>query len=274
MSLPTPTKPSNNGAYKLSAGGYEVTLPTTVNSGDEAIDAENYFQSIDGLDGLFPTRSPNFRGRELELTGIIQDEDTVTSLRHVLGFKRLTVERDERIVEADLVGLSIVEEVYGSLWRVSIDLEIPKYYWRSKVLIEDTGSPLSVIYEGTIPTYPIFTLAAPENGISIAHFEIDGREADFTGFIPFGETLVIDCENLTAVTESGSVTGGMNDGFFVDPPFLKPGFNIINATINGTDFFPVQVTWSDGEPVIYNGQEVYYYPSVTDFEVKYLERYL
>lgn len=278
MSLPTPAKPSNAGAYKLTGGEFEVTLPTTINSGDEAIESSNYFEEIDGRDGLFPTRSPNFGGRSLNLSGIIQDEETVTQLRRVLDAKRVTVEREERVLECDLVGVSIVEEVFGSIWRVNIDFESAAFYWRSKNLVVETETPAVLFNEGTLRAYPIFTVSAPAEGIFEAAFTINGRTAKFEvapeNAIPSGRTLVINCENLTASTEDGSVTGSMNDTFFTDPPYLTPGSNAIASEIDDNLFTPVLIEWEDGEPVYFNGQPVYWYPFESVFEVKYYERYL
>ena len=277
MSLPTPTKPSSVGAYKVYSDEFEVTLPTTVNSGDEDVELENYFEEIPGRSGLFPVRSPDFLGRSLELSGIIQDAETVDQLRRVLDAKRVTFEREGRVLQADVTGVSIVEEVLGSIWRVSVESESPWFYWRSKNLYNETSSPAVILNEGTLSTFPIITIVAPEGDMNEVKFEINGRIAEFrddTTPVPAGETLVIDCENLSAATETRSVTGKMNDAFFTDPPFFYPDTNIVLATINDGNTLEPEQLFYEGEPVIFNGQEVYYYPYDTAFEVKYYERFL
>jgi phage-related protein len=278
VSLPTPVKPSSVGAYKLSANGVEVVLPTSITSADEPVGGEVYFEEIDGRDGLFSVRNPVFLGRSLELRGVIFDSVVVDKLRVVLGFKRVVVERDNRILVADVTNVVITERVYGKVWAVNVSFEAPVFFWRSKGLIVQTENPGVVSYEGTLPSFPIFTVLSPTGGITGAHFEVNGRSADFTAAsgspIPAGKHLVIDCENVTAVTEDGSVTGLMNDQFFIDPPKLTPGSNIIEATINGESFIPVEVVWLDSEPIIFNGQILYWYPFVSAFELKYYQRFL
>ena len=278
MSLPTPVKPSSVGAYRIYANGVEAILPTSVTSNDEPVGGKAYFEEIDGRDGLFSVRDPNFLGRSLELRGTIHDAEAVKNLRIVLGYKRVTVERDNRILVGDVTNVVITESVYGKVWSVRVELEAPVFYWRSKGLIVQTDNPGVVSYEGTLPSFPIFTVLSPTGGITEAHFEINGRSADFTADplapIPAGKHLVIDCENVTAVTEDGSVTGFMNDQFFIDPPQFTPGSNIILATINGNDFFPVEIVWADNEPIIFNGQSLFWYPFASAFEVKHYQRFL
>jgi len=277
VSLPAPVKPSSVGAYRISAENFEVILPTSVTSNDEPIGGKAYFEEIDGRDGLFSVRDPSFLGRSLELRGTIHDEDVVNKLRAVLGYKRVTVERENRIMVADVVNTVITERVIGKVWSINVQFQAPVFYWRSKGLISQTENPGIVFNGGTLPTFPIFTVLSPVGGITIAHFEINGRSADFTSGdtpIPAGKHLVIDCENLTAVTEDGSVTGFMDDQFFIDPPMLAPGGNIILATINGNEYAPVEIVWVDEEPVIFNGQILYWWPFASEFEVKHFQRFL
>jgi len=277
MSLPTPTKPSSDGVYKIYNDNFSVTLPSTIDTEEETIELENYFEEIAGRDGLFPVRTPDFLGRAITFNGTLYDEDKVNSLRRVLDSKRVTVERENRILEVDVTSVVITEEVLGKIWRVSIEAESPKYYWRSKDLYNETSSPAVILNEGTLSTFPIFTIVAPEGDMNEVKFEIAGRVAEFTDNttpVPAGEVLVIDCENLTASTSARSVTGKMNDTFFTDPPRFVPDTNIISVTINDGNTLTPEQLFYDGEPVIFNGQEVYYFPFDTGFEVKYYERFL
>jgi len=277
MSLPTPTKPSSDGVYKIYNDNFSVTLPSTIDTEEETIELENYFEEIAGRDGLFPVRTPDFSGRAIEFSGTMYDEEKVNALRRVLDSKRVTVERENRILEVDVTSVVITEEVLGKIWRVLVEAEAPKYYWRSKDLYNETLSPAVILNQGTLSTFPIITIVAPGGDMNEVKFEINGKIAEFRDDenpVPAGETLVIDCENLTAVTETRSVTGKMNDTFFTDPPRFFPDTNIVLATINDGNTLEPEQLFYDGEPVIFNGQEVYYYPYDTAFEVKYYERFL
>lgn len=277
MSLPTPTKPNTDGIYKLYNDTFSVTLPPTIDTEEETIEIENYFEEIAGRDGFFPVRTPDFAGRAITFNGVMYNEDKVNQLRRVLDAKRITVERENRVLEVDVTSVVITEEVIGKVWRVSVEAESPKYYWRSKDLYNETSSPAVILNQGTLSTFPIFTIVAPTGGMDEVKFEVNGKVAEFVDRdtpVPAGEVLVIDCENLTAATSTRSVTGKMNDTFFTDPPRFLPDTNIVLVTINDGNTLEPEQLFYDGEPVIFNGQEVYYYPYDTAFEVKYYERFL
>jgi hypothetical protein len=279
VSLFFPPKPSDDGAYKLRVNNLELLLPNTITSSDEPIAARGYFEEIDGRDGIYSVRKPNFSGRSLALTGKILDEDTVKKLRSILSYKRITVERDDLLLPVELRDVSIVERVYGEVWDVSIGFESPKYYWESKVpFVDDEYSPGVIVNFGTAQTFPIFVVVAPEEGIQEVKFEFDGKVVELDmgdDLIPYGETLVIDCENMTAVTQSRSVTGFMNDSFFTNPAFIPADSSIVitSSINNGAPFTPEPLQY-DGEDVFYNQQLLYFFPFDAGYSVQYYVRYL
>jgi hypothetical protein len=278
MTLPKPLKPNQPGAYKLSANGYSVTLPNTISSDDEPIEGKSYFEEVDGRDTYFSIRSPNLLGRSIDLTGVIFDSVTVRNLRRVLSFKRVTVERGNLINVMDVQNVDIVETILNKVWTIEVNLASPVFYWSSKTLIKPTGNQALFVYDGTVSTPPIFTVLAPTGGLELAEFEINGRTAIFTAAsgspIPATKHLVIDCGNLTAVTEDGSYTGLMNDGFFLNTPVLIPGGNIVKVKINNTEFYPENLIWTDTEEILFGGEEIFVVPFVDDFEVAFTARYL
>lgn len=239
MSLPTPTLPSSAGAYMLSAGDFSVTLPTTISSKGEPIGGATYFEEIPGRNGLFATRAPVFLGRSLQLSGYIMDSDTVQALRRVVGQGRVTVTRGGRSLATEVVGLSAVETVLGTLWQITLDLESPNYYWSGPTQTT-TGSPATVTNSGDLPSFPRFIVTVGVGGLASINFEVDGRQVEWTGNASENDILVIDCEDLTAFISTASELNNMNSSFFVNPVRFSPGTNTISTTINGAATFQTQ----------------------------------
>lgn len=278
MSIPKPAKPNSAGAYKISGGGFEVSLPNLIFSDDEPISLESYFENIEGRDGALSVRSPNFTGRAITLSGRVFDAQTTKSLRQVLSYKRVVLEREDLVLPAEVQAISIVEDVTNQLWNVEIELLSAKYYWESKVPYVSPPNSGVALNFGSAPTFPIFTIPAPEGGLFEVKFQFNGFTVEWENQntpIPFGKTLVIDCENLTAVTEDGSVTGFMNDEFFVKQPFFPANSSIVvvSSLNDGTPFTPEPLLY-DGEVVEFGGLELYYYPFPTGYTMQFFERYL
>lgn len=241
MSLPAPTLPSSTGAYSLSANGFSVDLPSLISSDSEPIGGTTYFEEIPGRDGFFSTRKPALLGRSLQLGGYITDAATVQSLRRVLGQKRVTVTRSGRTLVAEVVNISIVEEVLNTLWRASVELESANYYWTGSTQT-NTSNPTSVTNSGDLPTPPTFIVTVGAGGLASINFEVDGRQAEWTGNASENDILVVDCGDLTTFIGSTSELDNMNSSFFVNPVRFQPGANTISTTINGAATFQTQHT--------------------------------
>lgn len=239
MSLPIPKLNKNNGVYKVSGSGFSITLPPTISSDDEPIGGVSYFEEIPGRNGLLSTRQPNFLGREIALTGVIEDRHVVNELRKVLSAKRITLEREYVVLDADVQSVSIVEQILDTLWRVTIELSSHLYYWRSKESSVINSSPTVVTNGGTLPVPPVFEVVAGTGGLASINLEIDGRQAEWTGNAASGETVIIDCENLVVTHEGANDLNNMNTNFFITPPILQPDYNTITPTINGAATYSV-----------------------------------
>jgi phage-related protein len=250
MSLPIPTLPSNAGAYKLIGGSSAVTLPTLVSSTNEAVGVNSYAQDIPGLDGLFSYRKPTFAGRSLSLSGKIYDESTVTSLRRVLAAKRISVERDNRVLDAEVTDFSLVETVYGSVWTVNLELSGLKPWWEAKAasVVESISfsSPhsINVTNNGSAVVLPTFTVVGGSGGLASISFETDGRLVLWAGNLGYDEVLRIDCLNRTATIDYVNALSEVDEEFLVDPLRIDPGLHSIGVTFIG-NYLSYSISWRD-----------------------------
>lgn len=239
MSLPTPTLPTTSGAYALSAGGFSVTLPTTVNSTTDEIKTTSYLESIEGRRGLFPIREPDYQGRGIELSGYIYDSSTVQSLKRVLSYGRVLMTRSSLQMFFDVESASIVERVTGVIWQVILSFRSYDPFWEEASDTTTSSSPTSVSNAGDADAYPVFTVTAGVGGMTAASFTIDGRVAAWTGSASEGNVLIIDCNNLNVSLEGSGALNSMNASFFTNPPRLKPGSNTITPSITGAATYVV-----------------------------------
>ena len=239
MSLPIPVLPTTLGTYALSAGGFSVTLPNTVDSADEPIGSTTYFEKVDGRDGLFPFRNPTFQGRSLTLSGLVMSSVIIQGLKRVVGYGRLTVTRGGLSMSADVSDLSVVEEIYSKIWRVSLSLESPDYYWVGDTQTTN-GSPTTVPNAGDLDAFPVFSVTGGVGGLASINFALDGREVEWTGNLAEGDILVVDCGDLTAQVDTANELNNMNTSFFVNPLRIAPGANSITTTINGSATYTIE----------------------------------
>jgi len=250
MSLPIPTLPSNVGAYKLIGGSFEVTLPTSVSSTDESVGVTSYAQEIAGLDGLFSYRNPTFLSRFLSLSGVIYDESTVDALRKVIAVKRVTVERDNRLLDAEVVNFSLVERVYDAVWVLNLELSGLKPWWRAKtVSVVDSISftnphSINVTNNGSAVAFPTFTVVGGSGGLASISFETDGRMALWSGNLGYEEVLRINCLNRTVTVDYVNALSGMDEEFLVDPLRIDPGLHSIGVTFIG-NYLSYSISWRD-----------------------------
>lgn len=250
MSLPVPVLPSEVGAYKLTGGSFSVTLPSTVSSNDDAVALTSYSQEIPGLDGLFAYRNPTFQGRSMLLSGPIFDANTVASLKRVLSNKRITIERDNRVADAELASFSIVERVYSSIWVVSLELIALKPWWSAKSFSVESSvsfsSPHSITVEnaGDVLVFPTFTIVGGSGGLASISFELDGRSVLWSGNLSEGEELVIDCLNRTATIDLVNALADMDEDFLIDPLRIAPGSHLIGVTFVGT-YDSYVISWKE-----------------------------
>jgi hypothetical protein len=250
VSLPIPSLPSSEGAYRLVAGSFGVTLPTTVNSTDDAVGVTSYAQEIPGLDGLFSYRNPTFVSRSLSLDGVVMDENVVRALKRVLAVKKVTVERDERSVDAEVVSFSITERVYGSVWGVSVQLNCLKPWWEADTLsiLNNTsyGSPhvITIVNSGDVTVYPVFTVTGGSGGLASIAFEVDGRVVLWSGNLSEGSVLRIDCGSRIATIDLDNALGDMDEDFLVDPLRFAVGTSLVGVTFIGT-YDSYNVSWRE-----------------------------
>lgn len=250
MSLPIPVLPSESGAYKLTAGSFSVTLPTLVTSVDEAVGLTSYAQEIAGLDGLFSYRNPTFAGRSLTLAGPIYDSSTVLNLRRVIAGKRIIVERDNRVLDAEITNFSLVERVYSAIWVLNLELSSLKPWWEAKTAttVSNTSftSPhsINVTNDGSVIVYPAFTVTGGSGGLASIAFEMDGRVVLWSGNLDADEVLRIDCLNRTATIDYVNALSDMNDAFLIDPLRIPQGTNPIGVTFIG-NYDSYNISWKE-----------------------------
>lgn len=238
MSLPTPSLPSTTGAYTISAGGLTANLPPTISSPDEAVDFESYSEKLQGRDGLFPIREPDFRGRTLQLTGYVMDPDTVRDIKRVVSNKRIVVTRDSRNLVTELDGFSVREVNYGALWRVSISLTSFNYFWEAASDTVTGSSPTTVTNNGDTTVYPVIDFSVGAGGATIVNVEILGRTFTWTATAASGQLLRVDFGNSRVTLDGTGQLDYVNSAFFTNPPRLAPGSNALAVSVTGT------VTWS------------------------------
>jgi hypothetical protein len=239
VSLPTPSLPDSTGAYTLRSGSFEAQLPTTINSTADTVGGTSYYQDIPGRDGFKAIRFGNFAGRNINLSGVIMDSATVTNLKRVLSQPRIEVVRDNLVMVTEKQGLSITEVVYDELWRVSIDLASPDYFWESQSTTTTSANPTSVTNAGDLDTYPTVNITAGVGGLASFSLTTGGRNLVWSGSLLEGETVTIDCGRLTVVRGTESALDEMNNAFFVAPPRLLPGSNAIVTDLIGTASFTI-----------------------------------
>lgn len=241
MSLPIPTLPSTTGAFTLIAGPFSVNLPQTVTQDEDSFEGTSYFESIPGRHGLFKTRNQNYQGRTLSLSGFIYSADTVQSLKRVLSYGTVRVNRDSLTLEADVSSASVIKRVSDVLWRVEIELSSQNYYWEESTYTETLSSPTTVTNSGDLTVLPTFIVTAGVGGITAVTFEVSGRIAAWEGTsLASGEILTIDCENLQVFAGGEANLDYMNSSFFTNPPRFEPGDNSLSATITTIGTYKVR----------------------------------
>jgi len=238
VSLPTPSLPSTTGAYTISAGGLTVNLPPTVSSPDEAIDFESYSEKLQGRDGLFPIREPNFRGRSLQLTGYVMDATTVQNIKRVVSNKRITVTRDSRNLVGELDGFSVTEVNYDALWRVSISLTSYNYFWEAASDTVTGSSPTTVTNNGDVTVYPVIDFTVGVGGATVIGAEVLGRSFQWEATAASGQVLRVDFGALKVTLDGTGQLDYVNSAFFTNPLRLAPGDNTLTVNVTGT------ATWS------------------------------